>query len=341
MLKSVFTRLGLVALAFGALASVGHATELNVYSARQEALIRPQLDLFTAQTGIKVNLITAGDDALIERLKNEGRNSPADVLLTADAGRMGRALDQGLLLAVRSATLERLMPAELRDPDGQWFGLSLRARPIFYNRTKVKPEELSTYEALVDPRWKGKILVRSSTHIYNQSLLASIIAHKGADEAEKWARGIAANLARKPQGRDTDQLVALAAGEGDVAITNTYYFARLLASEAPGERATAEKIGLFWPNQGDRGTHVNVSTGAVATHAPNRDNAVRFLEYLAGDDAQRVYAEVVQEFPIRPGIAPSSVVAQLGRFKADALPLRALTLHNAEAVRIFDRVGWR
>jgi len=318
-----------------------NAAEVNVYSARQEALIKPQLELFTAQTGIKVNLITAGDNALIERLKSEGRNSPADVLLTADVGRMGRAVEQQLLQPIRSAALERLIPEIYRDPDGLWFGLSVRARPIFYNKAKVKPEELSTYDALTDAKWKGRLLVRSSTHVYNQSLVASMIAHSGVAAAEKWAKGFADNLARKPQGGDGDQLLALAAGEGDVALANTYYFGRMLASEAGDQRTVAAKIGLFWSDQQGRGVHVNVSTGAVARHAPNREQAIRFLEYLASDDAQRVYAEVVHEFPIRQGIAPSSIVAGFGTFKADTVALKQLTVHNAEAVRIFDRVGWR
>ena len=317
------------------------AAEVNVYSHRKEELIKPQLEAFTAATGIKVNLVTGNADALIERMRSEGRNSPADIVLTSDVGRLYKAKQLDLLREVRTPILEDRVPARLRDPDGYWYGLSVRARPIFYARDRVDPAELSTYEALTDEKWKGRILVRSSSNIYNQSLLASLIAEQGPEAAEQWARGIVANLARKPQGGDTDQLRALAAGEGDVAIANTYYFGRLLDSERKSDRETAAKIAIFWPNQAGRGTHVNISGGAVARFAPHHENAIRFLEFLVSDEAQEIYAEVDHEFPIRDDVSRSKIVADMGTFKADEISLEVLGAHNAAAVRIFDRAGWR
>ncbi len=317
------------------------AAEVNVYSHRKEELIKPQLEAFTAATGIKVNLVTGGADALIERMRSEGRNSPADVVLTSDAARLFKSKQLGLLQKVQSSSLERLVPARFRDPEGYWFGLSIRARPIFYARDRVDPAELSTYEALTGEKWKGRILVRSSSNVYNQSLLASVIAEQGPEAAEAWARGIVANFARKPQGGDTDQLRALAAGEGDVAIANTYYYGRLLGSERDADRDVAAKIAIFWPNQAGRGTHINISGGAVARYAPHREEAVRFLEFLASDAAQEIYAEKDHEFPIRDDVSRSRIVAGMGTFKAHDLPLERLGEFNGAALRIFDRAGWR
>lgn len=317
------------------------AAEVNVYSHRKEELIKPLLEAFTAATGTKVNLVTGNADALIERMRSEGRNSPADVVLTSDAARLFKSKQLDLLQKVESSALERLVPARFRDPEGYWFGLSIRARPIFYARDRVDPAELSTYEALTDEKWRGRILIRSSSNIYNQSLLASLIAEQGPEAAETWARGIVANFARKPQGGDTDQLRALAAGEGDVAIANTYYYGRLLGSERESDRDVAAKIAIFWPNQSDRGTHVNISGGAVARFAPHREEAVRLLEFLAADGAQEIYAEEDYEFPIRDDVPRSKIVSGMGTFKAHELPLDQLGKYNAAALRIFDRAGWR
>ncbi len=237
--------------------------------------------------------------------------------------------------------LEQQIPAQYRDTGGKWFGLSVRARPIMYAKDRVKPEQLSTYEALADPAWKGKICVRTSTHIYNQSLLASIIAADGEAKAEEWAKGVAGNLARKPQGGDRDQLKAVAAGECDLAISNTYYLAGMLQSKNEEDRAVAQKIGVFWPNQQGRGAHVNVSGAGIAKHAKNKESAQKLLEFLASDKAQKIYAEVVGEYPVKPSIEPSAVLAGFGNFKADTLKLAELQRHNAAAVRITDRVGWR
>ncbi|MFZ1388226.1 MAG: Fe(3+) ABC transporter substrate-binding protein [Thiolinea sp.] len=317
--------------------------EVNVYSSRQEQLIKPILDKFTAASGIKVNLVTGKDDALIERLKLEGENSPADLLMTADAGRLSRAKDLGLSQAVESEALKTAIPENLRDPENQWFGLTYRARPIFYVKEKIKPEDLSTYADLADPKWKGKICVRSSDNIYNQSMLASMIASQGTEAATKWAEGLVKNFARPPEGGDRDQLKAAAAGMCDLAISNTYYYGQMLASEAPEDKAAAEKMAIFWPDQGEqgRGTHINVSGATVTKAAKNKENAVKLLEYLVGDEAQAWYAEHNQEYPVKTTVPASSLLKGWGDFKADSINLSELGKHNAEAVKIMDTVGWK
>ncbi len=317
------------------------AAEVNIYSARQEVLIKPLLDAFEAATGITVNVVSGKADALLQRLAREGANSPADVLLTSDAGRLARAKEAALLRPVHSAVLDANIPPRYRDPEGEWYGLSLRARPIVYATGRVKPAELSTYEALAEERWKGRVCVRSSDNIYNQSLLAAMIHHLGADKTEAWARGLVANFARKPQGGDRDQIRAVAAGECDVALVNTYYLARLAASRRESDREAAAKVAIFWPDQGGRGVHVNISGAGVTRAARNPENAVRLIEFLSGDSAQRLYAEIVFEYPVKPGAPRSPAVAAWGGFKADSLNLSVLGENNAEAVRIADRAGWR
>jgi iron(III) transport system substrate-binding protein len=338
----VTVRAALLACAFGAAAlSTAAAGEVNVYSGRQEILIRPLLDEFTAATGIEVNVVSAKADALLERLRREAMNSPADVLLTVDAGRLIRAKQAGVLQRVRSAVLEAAIPAQYRDPEGYWYGLSVRARPIMYAKDRVSPAELSTYEDLADPKWKDRICVRSSSSIYNQSMLAAMIAHLGVDATEAWAQGLVENLARPPQGGDRDQIRAVAAGECDVALANMYYLAGLAGSPKAQDRAAAAKVAIFWPDQSGRGVHVNVSGAGVTASARRKDNAIRLIEFLAGDRAQKIYARVVQEYPVKPGIEVSPLVAAWGEFRADSLPLASLAEHNAEAIRIADRVGWR
>jgi iron(III) transport system substrate-binding protein len=319
----------------------GRAEEVNIYSARQEHLMRPLLDAFTKKTGITVNLVSAGEDALIERLKSEGPNGPADILLTVDVGRLIRASESGLLQSVRSDTLAASVPSEFRDPNGAWYGLSMRARVVLYAKDRVKPQELSTYAALTDPKWKGRICVRSSSSVYNQSMLAAMIVNEGAAKAENWAKGIVANMARAPQGGDRDQIAAVAAGVCDLAIANTYYFAGMLNSKNDDERRAAEKIALFWPDQNGLGTHVNISGAGVTKSAKNAAAAIKLLEFLVSDESQRLYAEAVYEFPVKRGIKPSGLVAAWGPFKADTLGLAAIAAHQAEAIRIFDRAGWR
>ncbi|MEO1750346.1 Fe(3+) ABC transporter substrate-binding protein [Thiofaba sp. EF100] len=317
------------------------SAEVNVYSGRGEALIKPLLDTFSKETGIKVNLVSGKDDALIERLKAEGAQSPADVLMTADAGRLHRAKAAGLLQAVDSPTLNAAIPAAYRDPGNQWFGLTLRARVIVYAPERVKREELSTYEGLADPSWKGRVCMRSSDSIYNQSLTAALIAHDGEAATLDWAKGVVANLARPPKGGDRDQIKAIAAGECDVSLVNTYYLAGMQNAEEPAEREAAAKVAVFWPNQKDRGAHVNVSGAGITAAAKNVAEARKLLEFLVSDEAQRWYAEVNQEYPVKAGIAISPTLRTMGAFKADALPLARLGELNAQAVRLLDRAGWR
>jgi len=325
------------------------ADEVNLYSARKEDLIKPLLERFTEQTDIQVNLVTGKADALLQRLKSEGINSPADLLLTVDAGNLHRAKEAGVTQAVASEALAEAIPANYRDADGHWFGLSVRARPILYVRDQVDPSLLSTYEALAGPDWKGRICIRSSNNVYNQSLVASIISADGAEAAEDWAVGIVSNMARPPKGGDRDQIKAAAAGQCDIAIANTYYLAGMLNSNDPSEREPARKMAVFWPNQPDagstaaetRGAHVNISGAAVTKGAKNKDAAVQLIEFLVGPEAQQWYAATNGEYPVRAGVEISPVLAEWGSFKADSLDLEQLGALNGEAVRIMDRAGWK
>lgn len=339
---AVFRTLTLLGLVSGLALPPAQADEVvNVYSARKEELIKPLLERFSRESGIQVNLVTGKADALITRLKSEGRNSPADLLITVDAGRLHRAKELGLFQPVHSEALEKAVPAAYRDPEGTWYGLSLRARPIMYAKDRVKPEQLSTYEALADPQWKGRICIRSSDNIYNQSLVASLVAHLGEGKTEEWARGLVANMARPPQGGDRDQIKAAAAGVCDIAIANTYYLGGMLNDADPSQREAAGKVAVFWPNQQGRGAHVNVSGAGVTVAAPNKENAIRLLEYLVTKHAQRWYAEVNYEYPVRPGVPWSKTLESWGRFKADELNMAKLGEYNDEAVRLMDRAGWK
>ncbi len=317
------------------------AGEVNLYSARKEELIKPLLDRFTADTGIKVNLVTGKADALLKRLESEGRNTPADLLLTTDAGRLYRAYEADLLQPVRSDTLERAVPAIYRDPEGHWFGVSVRARVLMYASDRLDPAGLSTYEDLADERWKGRICIRSSNNIYNQSLVASLIVAHGEAETESWAKGLIANLARPPKGGDRDQIKAVAAGQCDVAVANTYYLGTMLNSSDPAQREAAAKISVFWPNQADRGSHVNVSGAGITRHARNRNNAVRLLEFMTTEESQRWYAEANLEYPVRTGITLNPTLEAWGTFAGDTINLAELGRHNAAAVRLMDRAGWK
>ena len=338
--------LAVLCLALAAAPSLATAAEeVNLYSARKEALIKPLLDRFSEETGIEVNLVTGKADALLQRLKSEGRNSPADVLLTVDAGNLHRAKAAGLTQAFASETIAEAVPKTYRDPEGHWVGLSLRARPIMYVKGEVDPAELSTYEALADEQWQGRICIRSSSNVYNQSLVASIIAANGAEAAQDWAEAIVANMARPPKGGDRDQIKAAAAGQCDIAIANTYYLAGMLTSDDPGEKEPAEKIAVFWPNQpgaGDgRGTHVNVSGAAMTAAAEHTEAAVELIEFLVSPEAQAWYAEVNGEYPVREGVEISPVLAEWGRFEADDLDLIELGELNSAALMLMDRAGWK
>ena len=329
------------AVVAGLFAGAAVAADVNVYSARQTQLIKPVLDLFTKETGIAVHVLPAGQAQLLERLKAEGAAGPADLFIATDYAGLEAAKEAGVLRKTSSAVLERNVPAHLRDPDGTWFGLSARARVIFYAKDRVKPEELSTYENLADPKWKGRICVRSSTHPYNQTLLASMIAAIGPAEAERWAKGVADNLARKPQGGDRDQIKAVAAGECDLAIANTYYLGGLATSEKAEDREAAAKVAPFFPNQNGRGAHMNVAGAGITASSKNPENALKLLEFLSGPEAQRMFAEGNHEFPVSPTAARSDIVASWGEFRAERIGGAKIVAALPEAVRIFDRVGWR
>ena len=332
--------LAAILFATGALTLPVSAAELNVYSARKEALIKPLLDRYAEQAGVEINLVTGKGDALLTRLKTEGRNSPADVLITTDAGRLFRAQEAGVLQAVHSPVLAKAVPAHLRSDRNDWFGLSVRARAIVYARERVDPEGLSTYEALADPRWKGRICIRSSSNIYNQSLVASMLAAHGEKATDDWLRGLVANFARPPQGGDRDQITAVAAGQCDIAVVNSYYFGAMLQAQDE-QRAAADKVAIFWPNQDGRGTHINVSGAGVTASAGNVEAAVGLLEFLASNDSQRWYARTNNEYPVRGDIPVSDLLMSWGDFKADQLDVTELGRRNADAVKAMDRAGWK
>ncbi|GGD11173.1 Fe(3+) ABC transporter substrate-binding protein [Aquisalinus flavus] len=314
---------------------------VNVYSSRHYDTDLALYEDFTEQTGIKVNLIEAGADALIERIVSEGEYSPADILITVDAGRLWRAEEAGILDSVDSDILAQRIPANLRHPDGLWFGLSKRARVIVYNKEDGQPEQLASYADLANPVHQGKICMRSSSNIYNISLMASIISHYGAEEAQDWANGVVANFARPPQGNDTSNIEAIANGDCAISVINTYYLARYAASDDATLNGIADQIGVIFPDQGGYGTHVNISGAGVVEGAPNRDNAIRFIEYLTTDGAQEYFANGNNEYPVVDGVAVSSAVVQLGSFEEDDINAVELGRNQAEAIRIFDRAGWR
>ena len=314
---------------------------LNLYSSRHYQTDEALYTNFTKATGIKINRIEAGEDPLIERMKQEGARSPADVLMTVDAGRLWRAEQADLFQPVKSRLLEERIPANLRHPDGLWYGFSLRARPIFYAKDRVNPASIASYESLADPANKGKVCIRSSSNMYNLSLMSSMIANVGPARAEEWARGVVANFARDPKGGDTDQLKAVAAGECKVAVANHYYYVRLLKSSKPDDKAVAEKLGVVFPNQGGRGTHVNVSGAGMAKHAPHREAAIAFLEYLASPEAQAYFANGNDEFPAAGEIKDNAALRSLGTFRKDSLNVSLLGQNQATAQQTYDRAGWK
>ena len=318
-----------------------HAEEIvNVYSARHYDTDDSIYDEFTTKTGIKVNLISASSDALIERLQREGKRSPADIFITVDAGRLFQAEQKDIFQPISSAVLSKQIPANLRHPDGLWFGLTKRARIILRSKDRTKKGEIKNYEDLAGSKWKGRVLIRSSSNVYNQSLVGSIIEAQGKSGAEAWCKGIVANLARPPQGGDRDQIKAVAAGEGDVAVANSYYFARML-SGTPEERLAASKVEVVFPNQENRGTHVNLSGIGVVKAAPNKANAIKFIEFLASDRAQEVFAKGNNEYPVAPNAQTIPVLKEFGNFKEDKVNAAKFGNNNTEAIRMMDRAGWR
>jgi len=319
------------------------AGEVNIYSSRHYDTDERLYSDFEEATGITVNRIEDKANVLIERIKAEGSNSPADILLTVDAGRVYQADQSGMFQPVRSAVLEERIPANLRHSDGHWFGFSTRARVIFYDKAKIDPADIPTYASLAEPRFKGMVCTRSSSNIYMLSLMAAMIERVGEQDAKAWAQGVWDNRARDPEGGDTDQLRAIASGQCAIALANTYYFARALSQEVRGlaNPQDTSRIGVVFPDQAGAGTHVNVSAGGVVATAPNRDNAVAFLEYLASDTAQKYFADGNNEYPVVKGIAPSPALASMGTFKADDMPLTVLGENQAQAQAIYNAVGYQ
>jgi iron(III) transport system substrate-binding protein len=342
--KFVWGVLAASAVASLATPGAGQAQQavLNLYSARHyqtdEALYRT----FTEQTGIKINRIELGDEPLLQRLKSEGANSPADVVLLGDAARLWRAQIDGLFQPIDSKVLSERIPANLRANDGSWYGFSTRARVIVYSKAKVKPQQVDTYEKLAEPVNTGRVCTRSGSHPYMLSLIGAMVERNGEAATEQWARGMVANMARPPRGGDTDQIKAVASGECGVALTNTYYRVRLIRSADPKDKEVVDKVGFIWPNQATSGTHINVSGGGVARHAPNRANAIRFLEYLSSPQAQAYFADGNNEWPVVKGAEVNNpALASLGKYKAENVPVSSIGKGQVAAQRILDRVGYR
>ena len=340
--KRPFLAAVLAAACCACLPATAQEKVLNLYSSRHYNTDEALYANFTKQTGIRINRIEAPEDALLERLRNEGAASPADVLVTVDAGRLWRAEQLGLFQPVKSATLDARIPAPLRQPDGLWFGFSTRARVIVYSKELVKAGEVKGYEDLADPKWKGKVCMRSSSNMYNLSLMSAQIDHFGEAGAEAWAKGVVANFARAPKGGDTDQIKAVAAGECALSAANTYYYVRMLKSTKADERAAIDRVGVIWPNQENRGAHVNISGAGVLKTSRNRDAAVKFLEYVASDDAQRYFANGNNEFSVVASVAvDNKELASLGKFKADQINVSAFGRNQPAAQKVYDRAGWR
>ncbi|MGP9642412.1 Fe(3+) ABC transporter substrate-binding protein [Halomonas sp. 86] len=328
-------------LAGAAVSSTALADAVNIYSARHYDSDEILYKAFTDETGIEVNVLEGDSDQLMERMQREGIASPADVMLTVDAGRLWRAEQDGLFQSVDSEVLSERLPESMRQPDNLWFGFSQRARVIFYNRDNFDPSQIESYEDLADPRFEGQLCIRSSNNIYNQSLLASMIEHHGEEGAEEWAQGVVNNLARNPEGGDTDQILGVASGECNLAVANHYYYVRMLHSDNESDREAARKVGVIFPNQNDRGTHVNVGGAGLVANAQNPENGIKFLEFLSSDGAQEIFAERNYEFPVVDGVKKDPVLESWGDFKKDELNINVLGENNPEAIRIFDRVGWR
>ncbi len=319
------------------------AQEVHVYSSRHYDSDRALYDVFTKETGIRVRLIEGNADQLIERIRNEGANSPADVFITVDAARLARAAEAGILQAFRSEKIESRIPAGLRDPGGMWFAVATRARVIMYDKQRGRPEGLTRYEDLADPRFRGQICARSGNHPYNVSLAASILAANGPEKTEEWAKGVVANMARPPQGGDRDQFRAIPAGQCQLAIANTYYLAAFGASQKPDDQALFQRIGVIFPNQaeGDRGAHVNISGAGLVKTAPNHEAAIRFLEFLTGDKAQEMFALGNMEYPAVPDAPLHPALQAMGRFRAEPVDAARTNADTPQALQIMQRAGWR
>lgn len=315
--------------------------EITVYTHRHYESDQMLFQLFEEKTGIKVNVVNASADELIQKMMMEGTQSPADVLITVDAGRLHRAKENGLLQAIHSDIISNIVPSHLRDKDNQWFGITKRARIIAYAKDRVTAEELTTYEDLASEKWKNRLVIRSSSNIYNQSLMAAIIANNGEEAAKEWSQAIVNNMVREPKGSDRDQVKAVFAGEGDVTFVNSYYIGNMLNSSDPEEVRAANGVGIFFPNQETTGTHVNVSGAGVAKYAPNKENAIAFIEFLLSEEAQKIFAESNYEYPVNKNVEIAETLQAWGSFKEDTLNLSLLGENNKKAVILFDETSWK
>ncbi|MCV6611952.1 MAG: Fe(3+) ABC transporter substrate-binding protein [Amphritea sp.] len=317
------------------------ADEVNIYSYRQQFLIQPMLDAFTAETGIKTNVVFA-KKGLIQRLKHEGKHSPADIILTSDIGPLYDVVNEGLTQPVESAVLDKNIPAQFQDPSKHWYGLTSRARIIYASKDRVKPGEITTYEDLADPKWQGRICSRSGKHTYTLSLIGSMIAHHGEAETQKWLEGLKANLARKPQGNDRAQVKAVKEGVCDLALGNTYYFGKMLTNDKnPEQKEWAMSVNLLFPNQDDRGAHMNISGAALTKYAPHKEAAIKLMEFLSKEQAQTMYAKANYEFPVRPNTPRAELINEyMGEFKEDQINLQEVAELRATAARLVDKVGF-
>jgi len=317
--------------------------EVNLYSQRHYAVDELQYKNFTELTGIKVNVVKANADELIERLKNEGANSPADLFITVDAGKLYNARESGVLQKIPGDAINENIRTDILDTDGYWAPITYRARVVVYSNERVVKSDLTTYEDLANPKWKNKLLVRSSSNAYNQALMSSIVANLGSLATESWARGVVSNFARDPKGSDRDQVKAIAAGQGDLAIVNSYYIGLLLASEKEEEINAGKAVSVFFPNQGydERGSHINISALGLTKNSPNRENAIKLIQYLTSEEAQEVYVNNSYEYPANSLVQPSDIVKAWGEFKIDKLNLNALGEYRPEAIKIFDKAGWK
>ncbi|MCP4881177.1 MAG: extracellular solute-binding protein [Gammaproteobacteria bacterium] len=321
--------------------STATVAQVNIYSSRKEALILPLLEQFTAHTGIQVKLLTGKDDALLRRLALEGMASPADILITTDAARLHRAKQMQLTQALDNGVLQEAIPVVWRDEDDHWFGVTSRARPIIYAPSRVRAEQLERYEDLADSQWRGRLCLRSSDNVYNQSLAASVLIANGAEQTLSWMQGMVSNLAKPPAGGDTDQLKAVAAGICDVTLANTYYLARLQRSENIGDNAVAEQLAVFWPNQSDRGAHFNISGMALTKASKHKQHAIALMEYMVSDQAQRWYSDANNEYPVVEGVPMPDVLASYGQPKADAVSLTRLGEINQQVIKLMDQARWQ
>jgi len=319
------------------------SNEINLYSQRHYKVDEKQYETFEKETGIKVNVVKANADELIERLKNEGKNSPADLFITVDAGKLQKAKDLDLLQKISSPIINQNVDIDLKDVNGYWIPITYRARIIVYSKDRVDVGELSTYANLTNEKWKNKVLVRSSSNAYNQALLSSIVANRGEEAATNWASELVKNFARDPKGNDRDQVKAITAGQGDLAIVNSYYIGLLLSSENDEEIKAGNSVGVFFPNQGEEesGSHINVSGIGLAKNAPNKENAIKLMEFLTSESAQKTYTNTSYEYPANPNVEPNEIVKKWGSFKKDILDLNQLGVFRNKAIEIFDKSGWK